>query len=119
MLSKLESKIPAKIKYNWAVREVKDKLARKPSKEKFSAFMLYLIQAKKMTRYNLGVNRSRHEKYCFVTGTRDQIGQQNGTRSPRIILPCQVFHEDPAADQTKCLNNMRSCLASSKLPHKD
>ena len=86
VLSKLEDKLPARIRFEWSKKVINENLSEMTSYDKFLCFMQYLKDAKKMTKYSLSVLRSSGKHHSFGTGTF--INQPNNNKRQGTILPC-------------------------------
>ena len=129
VLSKLESKLPSQINYDWTDKVVEEKLSAKTSKEKFTIFMAFLKKAKEKVKYNLSLPSGAARTHCFVTGAvisykqpepKDIIKKNvDGKRSGGNILPCLACNIDGATNQDACLHSMSSCMVWANMAHKD
>ena len=123
ILSKLEAKLPVQINHDWTSKVIKEKLAKKSSKEKFDQFMLFLKEAKEMTKYNLCLSGGGNKNLCFVTGTFRPQTQPQPEKEPRdnqskgSTLPCLACNADGATDLTTCMHNMSTCLVWGSLSY--
>ena len=123
ILSELESKLPSQINHDWTQLVVRKKLSKKCSTEKFARFMLFLNEAKEMTRYNMCLSSGSSKNLCFVTGTMVSQAQREKKESPSRpsragTLPCLACNVDGATDLSACLHNMGSCLVWGSLTHR-
>ena len=135
VLSKLESKLPSQINYDWTDKVIEEKLSAKTSKDKFTIFMEFLKKAKEKVKYNLSLPTGAARTHCFVTGaviSNKQTDQKeikgpgdgkkkpgDGKKSGGNVLPCLACNIDGATNLDACLHNMSSCLVWGNMSHKD
>ena len=127
-ISELESKLPHNISVKWVEKVVNDKLNEKSSKDKFSVFMKYLNDAKKMVDYHISQNASggcekSTTQVSFVMGTTLTAkvvagtgdGKKRGAERPWSWYPCLACNVDGATNQDSTCHPMNTCSVWNSL----
>ena len=131
-ISKFESKLPMNISIDWSKEIIDEDLNKKPSKEKFLAFMKFLNKAKERIDYLVSQNAAggcakSTTQMNFVVGSTftakageiTVTGAGKKVKPDRFLKPCLACNVDGATNLTSIIHPMATCSVWNSLTHKE